>query len=63
MSKFIKIGKERVPVSEEIYKEYYKMRRRERYMEEDIKVGRIDIDPETVNPHLFPVKRTLLSDS
>jgi hypothetical protein len=36
MSKFIKIGKERVPVSEEIYKEYYKMRRRERYMEEDI---------------------------
>ncbi|MEG3071803.1 MAG: sigma factor-like helix-turn-helix DNA-binding protein [Candidatus Syntrophopropionicum ammoniitolerans] len=55
MSKFIKIGKERVPVSEEIYKEYYKMRRRERYMEEDIKVGRIDIDPET-GPTFIPSK-------
>lgn len=56
MSKFIKIGKERVPVSEEIYKEYYKMRRRERYMEEDIKVGRIDIDPETGEPTFIPSK-------
>jgi RNA polymerase sigma factor (sigma-70 family) len=56
MSKFIKIGKERVPVSEEIYKEYYKMRRRERYMEEDIKLGRIDIDPETGAPTFIPSK-------
>ena len=56
MSKFIKIGKERVPVSEEIHKEYYKMRRRERYMEEDIKVGRIDIDPETGQPTFIPSK-------
>jgi RNA polymerase sigma factor (sigma-70 family) len=56
MSKFIKIGKERVPVSEEIYREYYKMRRRERYMEEDIKVGRIDIDPETGEPTFIPSK-------
>ena len=56
MSRFIKVGKELVPVSEEIYQEYYKMRRRERYMEEDIKVGRIDIDPETGAPIFIPSK-------
>ncbi|WP_244668364.1 sigma factor-like helix-turn-helix DNA-binding protein [Bacillus sp. NTK074B] len=46
MSKFIYIGKEKVKVSEEIYKEYYRMDRRERYMEKDIKVGRIVVNPE-----------------
>ena len=56
MSRFIKIGKLSVPVSKEIYKEYYKMRRRERYMEEDIKLGRIDIDPETGAPTFIPSK-------
>ena len=39
MNRVIKVGKELVPVTEEIYKEYYKMKRRERYLEEDIKVG------------------------
>jgi DNA-directed RNA polymerase specialized sigma24 family protein len=34
-------------VSDEIYKEYYKMKRRERYMEQDIKVGSSIVDPET----------------
>jgi len=43
MSKFIN----QVPVNEEIYKEYYKMKRRERYFEQDIKVGRSVKDPET----------------
>jgi RNA polymerase sigma factor (sigma-70 family) len=56
MSKEIKIGKLSVPVSKEIYKEYYKMRRRERYMEVDIKLGRIDIDPETGAPTFIPSK-------
>lgn len=56
MSRFIRIGKELVSVSEEIYQEYYKMRRRERYMEEDIKVGRIDIDPETGAATFIPSK-------
>jgi RNA polymerase sigma factor (sigma-70 family) len=56
MSRLIKVGQELVPVSEEIYQEYYKMRRRERYMEEDIKVGRIDIDPETGAPTFIPSK-------
>lgn len=47
MNKEIKIGKLVVPVTEEIYKEYYKMKRRERYLEEDVKVGSSKIDPET----------------
>lgn len=33
-------------VTEELYKEYYKMDRRRRYLEDDIKVGRIDVDME-----------------
>lgn len=60
MSKFIRIGQEAVPVSEEIYREYYKMRRRERYLEEDIKVGRIEIDPETKVPLFIPSKEDSL---
>lgn len=46
MKRVIKIGKELVEVSEELYKEYYKMGRRERYIQNDIKVGRIDVDME-----------------
>lgn len=47
MSKEIKVGKQSVPVTDEIYQEYYQMKRRERYMEEDIKVGSSKVDPET----------------
>lgn len=47
MSKEIKVGKQSVPVTDEIYEEYYKMKRRERYMEEDVKVGSSVVDPET----------------
>ena len=56
MSKEIKIGKLLVPVTDEIYREYYKMKRRERYLEQDIKVGRIDINPETREPVFIPSK-------
>jgi RNA polymerase sigma factor (sigma-70 family) len=56
MSKFIYVGKEQVPVSEEIYKEYYKMKRRERYLEEDIKVGRIEVDAEAETFDFIPSK-------
>ena len=48
MSRFIKIGKELVSVSEEIYREYYKMGRRARYLEEDVKVGRIKVEGDKV---------------
>ena len=48
MSRFIKVGRELIPVSEKIYKEYYKMGRRARYLEEDVKVGRIEVDGEKV---------------
>lgn len=47
MKKEIKIGKISVPVTDEVYKEYYKMKRRERYLEEDVKVGSSIVDPET----------------
>lgn len=47
MSKEIRVGKMSVPVSDEIYKEYYRMKRRERYWEQDIKVGRSIMDPDT----------------
>ena len=53
---FIKIGKEQVCVSKEIYKEYYKMKRRERYLEQDIKVGRIAVDFETETVDFVPSK-------
>lgn len=46
MDRFIKIGKERVLVTEEFYKEYYKMIRREKYMQNDIKVGHIEVEME-----------------
>lgn len=56
MQRFIKIGKELVPVSEEVYREYYKSARRERYMEKDIKVGRIDVDMENETVTFIPSK-------
>lgn len=46
MERFIRIGKEKVEVSEEVYKEYYKMARRERYFENDIKVGSSSVDEQ-----------------
>jgi len=48
MDKFIKIGKELIPVTEEVYKAYYQGARRERYFNYDIKVGRIDIKSEKI---------------
>lgn len=56
MDRFIRIGKDQVPVSEEIYKEYYKMHRRERYMEQDIKVGRIAVDTDAETVDFIPSK-------
>jgi RNA polymerase sigma factor (sigma-70 family) len=47
MSKELKIGKLSIPVTDELYREYYKMKRRERYLEQDIKVGSSVVDPET----------------
>lgn len=44
MERFIRIGREQVKVTEEIYMEYYRMARRERYFENDIKVGSSSVD-------------------
>lgn len=48
MSRFIRIGNELVPVTEEIYQTYYKMGRRARYLEQDRKVGRIEVQGDKV---------------
>jgi hypothetical protein len=53
---FIKIGKEQVAVSGEIYKEYYRMDRRQRYLANDIKVGRIAVNPEAETVEYIPSK-------
>ena len=44
MSKQIKIGSELVDVTDEVYETYYKGARQRRYIESDIKVGRIKVD-------------------
>ena len=54
MTRFIQVGQTSVPVSEDLYKVYYKMDRRERYLESDIKVGSIEQDGETY--HFKPAK-------
>ena len=56
MNKFIYVGKEKVAVSEEIYKEFYRMQRREKYMEYDVKVGRMKVDAETETVDYIPSK-------
>lgn len=45
--RIICVGKEKVEVTEGLYKEYYKMDRRRRYLEEDIKDGSSRIDSKT----------------
>lgn len=60
MNRVIRIGKELVPVTEEIYREYYKMKRRERYLEEEVKVGRIDVDMENEKVTFVPNKEDSL---
>jgi DNA-directed RNA polymerase specialized sigma subunit len=60
MSKELKVGRLAVPVSDELRKEYYKMKRRERYMEKDVKVGRIDVDMENEKVTFVPNKEDSL---
>jgi RNA polymerase sigma factor (sigma-70 family) len=47
-------------VTEEVYKEYYKMDRRRRYLEEDIKFGSSQIDEETGRVIFKPSKEDSL---
>ena len=60
MSEELKVGRLAVPVSDELRKEYYKMKRRERYMEKDVKVGRIDVDMENEKVTFVPNKEDSL---
>jgi RNA polymerase sigma factor (sigma-70 family) len=50
------IGKEAIPVTEEVYQAYYKMDRRARYLEEDVKVGKTVTDPVTGEDTYKPSK-------
>ncbi len=52
----IKIGDKLIPVNEEVYKEYYQMARRAKYMENDIKVGSININFEDETVIFIPSK-------
>lgn len=54
--KYITVSGQKVPVTAEFYKEYYKMKRRERYLESDVKVGRIDVDMEKEEVTFVPSK-------
>lgn len=47
-------------VSEKIYKEFYKMKRRQKYLEEDVKVGRIEVDMEKEEVKFIPNKEDSL---
>ena len=58
--KYIKIQGEEVQVSEELYEEYYKMDRRRRYLEDDIKVGSSEIDLKTGRVIFKPSKEDSL---
>lgn len=60
MSKELKVGRVAVTVSDEFHKEYYKMKRRQRYLEEDVKVGRIDVDMENEKVTFVPNKEDSL---
>lgn len=44
---FLYIEGKRIEVTEEVYREYYRGERRERYFMEDLKRGRTVTDPET----------------
>jgi|GEM_PF-308469 len=50
------IGKEAIPVTEEVYRTYYKMDRRARYLEKDVKVGSRKIDLVTGEVQYTPSK-------
>lgn len=54
--KTIYVGKELVEVTDAFYKEYYKMDRRRRYLEDDIKAGLINVDMEKEEVTFVPSK-------
>lgn len=54
--KTIYVGKESVEVTDAFYEEYYKMDRRRRYLEDDVKAGRIDIDMQKEEVTFVPSK-------
>lgn len=56
---FITIGNEQIPVTQEVYKAYYKAGRRMRYVEHDIKYGKT-IKDKNGNEYFIPAKEDSL---
>lgn len=51
---YLHIEGKRIRVSEEVYREYYKGERKERYFMKDLKAERITIDPQTGEVTVIP---------
>lgn len=51
---YLYIEGKRIKVSEEVYKEYYKGERKERYFMKDLKAERVTIDPQTGKVTVMP---------
>ena len=51
---YLHIEGRRIRVSEEVYREYYKGERKERYFMKDLKAERITIDPQTGEVTVIP---------
>lgn len=51
---YLHIEGKRVRVSEEVYREYYKGERKERYFMKDLKAERVTIDPQTGEVTVIP---------
>lgn len=57
---YIRINGQAVEVSEEVYREYYRGRRKERYIMEDLKTERFTIDQRTGNVTITPSREDSL---
>lgn len=55
-NRVIFVGKEAIPVTDEVYQAYYKMDRHARYLEEDVKLGKSLTDPVTGEVSYKPSK-------
>lgn len=51
---FIYVGGKAVKVSEEVYREYYRGERKEKYFMKDLKAERVTIDPQTGEVTIIP---------
>ncbi len=53
---FLIVDGQRIQVSKEVYEEYYYWERQERYFMNDLKKGKVSVDPETGETTILPSK-------